>query len=186
MFSLSSPLLWPPGGLGRGRGLDPLPESCGLAPLQKHLPGVVRDRARGGPVQRRHHGPVGLRHPALCVRALVGGHQSCVWVAEVGEVKRRGRKGRLELNVAWTWLCRGCEEGWFYAAWLQMSFPNSFEFRFYLFWLQKNVIKEHVHPFIRPAVHMTTFENNSQHYVRLLEKKAAVFPFYFRIKEANN
>lgn len=88
MFSLSPPTptphpLRPPGGLGRGRGLDPLPEGGGLAPLQEHLPGLVRHRARGGPVQRRHHGPVGLRHPALRVRGGgVGGNQCCVWVAE--------------------------------------------------------------------------------------------------------
>lgn len=76
MFSFFSPLplphwVRPPGGLGRGRGLDPLPEGSGLAPLQEHLPGVVRHRARGRPVQRRHHGPVGLRHPALRVRGRV-------------------------------------------------------------------------------------------------------------------
>lgn len=64
MLSLSGP----PGGLGRGRGLDPLPEGGGLAPLQEHLPGLVRHRACGRPVQRRHHGPAGLRHPALRVR----------------------------------------------------------------------------------------------------------------------
>lgn len=49
--------------------MDPLPEGGGLAPLQEHLPGVVRHGARGRPVQRRHHGPVRLRHPALRVRA---------------------------------------------------------------------------------------------------------------------
>lgn len=61
--------LRPPGGLSRGCGLDPLPESGGLAPLQEHLPGVVRHGARGRPVQRRRHGPVRLRHPALRLRA---------------------------------------------------------------------------------------------------------------------
>lgn len=59
----------PPGGLSRGCGLDPLPESGGLAPLQEHLPGVVRHGARGRPVQRCRHGPVRLRHPALRLRA---------------------------------------------------------------------------------------------------------------------
>ena len=61
--------LRPPGRLGRGRGLDPLPESGGLAPLQEHLPGVVRHGARGRRVQRCRHGPVCLRHPALRLRA---------------------------------------------------------------------------------------------------------------------
>lgn len=104
MFSLSSPPpLRPPGGLGRGRGLDPLPESSGLAPLQEHLPGVVRHRARGRPVQRCHHGPAGLRHPALRVRgrAAGGGATSLAWDGR--EVKSRERKGRLQLNVC-TWL----------------------------------------------------------------------------------
>lgn len=64
-----TPLLRPPGGLSRGRGLDPLPEGRGLAPLPKHLPGVVRHGARGRPVQRRRHGAVRLRHPALRLRA---------------------------------------------------------------------------------------------------------------------
>jgi len=61
--------LWPPGGLSRGRGLDPLTESRGLAPLQEHLPGVVRHGACGRPVQRCRHGSVRLRHPALRLRA---------------------------------------------------------------------------------------------------------------------
>lgn len=140
-FSPPPPWLRPPGGLGRGRGLDPLPKSSGLASLQEHLPGVVCHRARGRPLQRRHHGPVGLRHPALRVRgcAVRGGEderEGCRWRS--GETER-------ELN-AWTGLCCGCEEGWFYAAWLQTSFPSSPQFRFYLFLLQKNVSKEHVTP----------------------------------------
>lgn len=69
LLSRSSPLPRPPGGLSRGRWLDPLPEGRGLASLQKHLPGVVRHGARGRPVQRRHHGAVRLRHPALRLRA---------------------------------------------------------------------------------------------------------------------
>lgn len=88
MFSVSGP----PGGLGGGRGLDPLPEGGGLAPLQEHLPGLVRHRACGRLVQRRRHGPAGLRHPALRLRGRavqggvgVGGHESCVWFAD--EVK---------------------------------------------------------------------------------------------------
>lgn len=69
MFSVSPPpCLRPPGGLGRSCGLDPLPEGGGLAPLQEHLPGMVRHSARSRPVQRRRHGPDGLRHPALCLR----------------------------------------------------------------------------------------------------------------------
>lgn len=59
----------PPGGIGRGRGLDPLQESRGLAPLQEHLPGVVCHGARGRPIQRCRHGPVRLRHLALRLRA---------------------------------------------------------------------------------------------------------------------
>lgn len=87
-----------------------------------------------------------------CERALsFGGTARLAWGLQMG---------RLELK-AWTRLHRGCEEGWFCAAWLQVSVPNSSEFRFYLFWLQKSVSKEHVPPFIRSTVHMTTFDNNS-------------------------
>ncbi|KAK5909606.1 hypothetical protein CesoFtcFv8_003520 [Champsocephalus esox] len=67
------------GGLGRGRWLDPLQEGSGLAPLQEHLPGVVRHGARGRPVQRCRHGPVRLRHSALRLRARrenMGGAES--------------------------------------------------------------------------------------------------------------
>lgn len=94
MFSFfSPPLTWlrPPGGLGRGCGLDPLPKSSGLAPLQEHLPGVVCHRARGRPLQRRRHGPVGLRHPALRVRGrAVRGGRTSVKVAGGEVVKQRG------------------------------------------------------------------------------------------------
>lgn len=68
--SLPLPACGPPGRLSRGRRLDPLPESSGLAPLQEHLPGVVCHGARGRPVQRCRHGPVRLRHPALRLRVL--------------------------------------------------------------------------------------------------------------------
>lgn len=92
MLSLSPPpLLRPPGGLSRGRGLDPLPESGGLAPLQEHLPGVVRHRACGRLVQRRHHGPAGLRHPAPGVRGRCsrGDGEACVGAAD-GEIGVEG------------------------------------------------------------------------------------------------
>lgn len=87
-------LSWPrpPGGFGRGRGMDSLPESRGLAPLQEHLPGVVCHSARGRPVQRRSHGPVCLRHPALRLRP----HSS------EGALRRRvsGREGSLGKIIA--------------------------------------------------------------------------------------
>lgn len=75
MLLLIVPSLRPPpaGGLGGGRGLDPLQEGGGLAPLQEHLPGVVRHGPRGRPVQRRRHGPVRLRHPALRLKGWGGG-----------------------------------------------------------------------------------------------------------------
>lgn len=57
------------GRLCRSCGLDPLQESRGLAPFPKHLSGVVRHGARGRPVQRRRHGLVRVRHPALRLRA---------------------------------------------------------------------------------------------------------------------
>uniref|UniRef100_A0A8C0RPY1 Phosphate transporter n=1 Tax=Canis lupus familiaris TaxID=9615 RepID=A0A8C0RPY1_CANLF len=44
------------GGLSGGRGLDPLPEGCGLAPLPEHLRGLVCDCARGWVVQCCYHG----------------------------------------------------------------------------------------------------------------------------------
>lgn len=49
--------------------MDPLQEGGGLATLPKHLPGLVRHGAGGWPVQRCHHGPVRVRHPALRLRA---------------------------------------------------------------------------------------------------------------------
>ena len=61
------------GGLGGGCGLDPLQEGGGLAAVQEHLPGLVRHGARGGPVQRRRHGGVRLRDPALRLRGELGG-----------------------------------------------------------------------------------------------------------------
>lgn len=82
--------LRPPGGLCGSRGLDPLPESSGLAPLQEHLLGVVRHGARGRRVQRRRHGPARLRHPALRLRAF----------GREGEQRRkeRVREGNLGEN----------------------------------------------------------------------------------------
>lgn len=107
VFFFYSHPLWPPppGGLRRGRGLDPLPESRGLAPLQEHLPGLVRHGARGGPVQRRHHGPVRLRHPALRLRVSRGGaaergNVGIWWKTTDGGVSVESRKWR-----------RGSEEG---------------------------------------------------------------------------
>lgn len=86
MFPFSSSWLRPPGGLGRGRGLDPLSESGGLAPLQEHLPGMVRHSARRRPVQRCRHGPVRLRHLALCLRA-------CSQEGQQRKRKKRVREG---------------------------------------------------------------------------------------------
>lgn len=126
MLSLSGP----PGGLGRGRGLDPLPEGGGLAPLQEHLPGLVRHRARGRPVQRRHHGPAGLRHPALRVRgrAVQGGGRAGVGVgggrfADEAKRREREREGR-EVSEGAGVVVRWAEEGWFSAACLHTSVPK--------------------------------------------------------------
>lgn len=84
--------LRPPGGLSGGRGLDPFQESGGLAPLQEHLPGLVRHRARGRPLQRRRHGRVRLRHPALCVRAH--GREGDLRRKRESEKEREGSVGK--------------------------------------------------------------------------------------------
>lgn len=60
------------GGLSGGGGLDPLQEGCGLASLPEHLPGLVCDRPFSRPLQRCCHGPVCLRHTALCLRWKMG------------------------------------------------------------------------------------------------------------------
>lgn len=87
-------MLRPPGGLSCGCGLDPLPESSGLAPLQEHLPGVVCHSACGRPVQRRRHGPVCLRHPALRLRAQR-------WEGEQRRKKRVGEREREREGETW-------------------------------------------------------------------------------------
>lgn len=53
-----------PGGFCGGRRVAAVQESGRLAPVQKHLRGVVRDRAHLWPHQCRHHGHLHLRHPA--------------------------------------------------------------------------------------------------------------------------
>lgn len=92
LLIISVPSLWPLplGGLSRSRGLDPLPESCGLAPLQEHLPSLVRHGASGRPVQCRRHGPVRLRHPALRLRGA--------WLGGRAVEKGSQRGGNLERN----------------------------------------------------------------------------------------
>lgn len=53
-----------PGGFCCGRRVAAVKEGSRLAPLQKYLHGVVRDRAHLWPHQCRHHGHLHLRHPA--------------------------------------------------------------------------------------------------------------------------
>lgn len=91
----------PAGGLGRGRGLDPLQEGGGLAPLQEHLPGVVRHRPRGRPVQRRHHGPVRLRHPALRLRGWGRSQRGGRWEKE--DLWKSEEEGDV-----YKWFCSEC------------------------------------------------------------------------------
>lgn len=52
-----------PGWLCGGSGMAALQKSRGLAPVQKHLHGLVCDCAHLRPDQRRHHGYLHLRHP---------------------------------------------------------------------------------------------------------------------------
>lgn len=76
--------LFPPGGLGGGCGLDPLSEGCGLAPLPEHLCGLVCDCARGGAVQRGHHGAPHVWDPAVCVTCLLAAGNSLKGWSGVG------------------------------------------------------------------------------------------------------
>lgn len=57
------------GGLCGGRWLDPLQESCRLAPLPQHLLGLVRDCPSGWLVQRRGDGAAGVWYPALRLKS---------------------------------------------------------------------------------------------------------------------
>lgn len=52
-----------PGGLCGRRGMAALEEGRGLATVQEHLHGLVRDCAHLRPDQRRHHGHLHPRHP---------------------------------------------------------------------------------------------------------------------------
>lgn len=76
----------PAGGLCGGRGMDPLPQGCGLAPLPEHLRGLVCDRPRGWVVQRCCHGSPHVRDPPLCVICpLPTSKQGIVWRGDVWE-----------------------------------------------------------------------------------------------------